>query len=81
VRAAAVLRKAGLRVQAVTSVLSARGAILQSVKHLPGRVAALATLSATRALYLGPEGSGGDVFRCSGNVGTGGSRVWTRRHA
>jgi len=28
-------------------------------------------LSATRALYLGPEGSGGDVFGCSGWMGTG----------
>src|SRR5215210_5946044 len=28
-------------------------------------------LSATRALYLGPEGSGGDVFGCSDWTGTG----------
>jgi hypothetical protein len=27
-------------------------------------------LSATRALYRGPEGSGGDLFGCSGTVGT-----------
>jgi len=28
-------------------------------------------LSATRALYRGPEGSGGDVFGCSDTAGTG----------
>src|SRR3954447_13498934 len=33
-------------------------------------------LSATRALYRGPEGSGADLFGCSGTVGTARQLAW-----
>lgn len=36
-------------------------------------------LSATRALYRGPEGSGGDLFGCSGTVGTARRFAWDTR--
>ena len=54
---------------AVQPVVDHRAKLLQRVKDWPGRVILL-QLSATRALYLGPEGSGGDLLGCSDTAGT-----------